>query len=296
MKPIVYFDRYQNKICQETIYGERPLRWIYSTWLGKLSLFILVKRKLFSKYYGWKMNQPSSQKKVLPFIKKYELNVDEMLDSPELYKTFNHFFYRCLKPQARPIDSTSNHCVFPADGRHFWLDNLSQLQDHYIKNFRFDLASLLGDQHLASQFKDGSALISRLCPVDYHRFHFPCDGQFQFERKINGSLFSVSPIALMQRPNLFWENKRELTVLDHPQIGRYVYLEIGATCVGGIHQTFDAGSTLLKGAEKGYFSFGGSCVILLFQKNRVKPSEDLIKASEQGLELYAKMGDVCGVC
>ena len=72
-------------------------------------------------------------------------------------------------------------------------------------------------------------------------------------------------------------------------------LEIGATCVGGIHQTYISGTTVQKGAEKGYFSFGGSCVATLYKKGMIRFDEDLLKHTAAGREVYARMGDQCGI-
>ena len=83
---------------------------------------------------------------------------------------------------------------------------------------------------------------------------------------INGHLFSVSPIALRQRISIFWENKRYLSTLSHPQVGTITQILIGATCVGSVHLTRDGSSEVRKGDEYGYFSFGGSCVMTLFPK------------------------------
>jgi phosphatidylserine decarboxylase len=147
---------------------------------------------------------------------------------------------------------------------------------------------------LATQFAKGSVLISRLCPVDYHRFHFPCAGTPSAPRLINGPLYSVSPIALRRRPTILWENKRLVTVLETETLGRVLLLEIGATCVGAVTQTYAAGTSVKKGDEKGYFSFGGSSTITLFEPGKVRFSEDLLHHSVEGRELYARMGQPAG--
>ncbi|GIT12808.1 MAG: hypothetical protein CM1200mP34_2140 [Verrucomicrobiales bacterium] len=80
--------------------------------------------------------------------------------------------------------------------------------DFFVKGQSFDLARFLGDDGLAKRYDGGSMLLSRLCPLDYHRFHFPCAGGAGVPRFINGWLYSVNPIALVTRPSIFWENKR----------------------------------------------------------------------------------------
>jgi phosphatidylserine decarboxylase len=71
-------------------------------------------------------------------------------------------------------------------------------------------------------------------------------------------------------------------------------MEVGATCVGGMHPTFTPGSAVEKGAEKGYFSFGGSCVTTIYKPGAIHFDQDLLEHAAQGREVYAKMGERCG--
>jgi phosphatidylserine decarboxylase len=130
--------------------------------------------------------------------------------------------------------------------------------------------------------------------VDYHRFHFPVSGVPNEPRLINGWLYSVSPVALRRNVRYLVENKRELTLVESPEFGTVAVLEVGATNVGSITQSFVPGRTMAKGDEKGLFAFGGSCVITLFQRGRIRFDADLLSSSEQHVELYAKMGDRLG--
>jgi phosphatidylserine decarboxylase len=102
-------------------------------------------------------------------------------------------------------------------------------------------------------------LISRLVPGGLSPLPFSLLGVPGGAKQINGPLYSVSPIALRKRPSILWENKREITVLRTPTLGDVLLLEVGATCVGSIVQTFTPGAAITKGDEKGYFRFGGSC-------------------------------------
>ncbi|MEY3773221.1 MAG: Phosphatidylserine decarboxylase proenzyme, partial [Verrucomicrobiota bacterium] len=153
---------------------------------------------------------------------------------------------------------------------------------------------LLGDAVLAEKFAGGAMLISRLCPVDYHRFHYPAAGTPAEPRLINGWLYSVSPIALRRNIRYLAQNKRVLTLLETPAFGTVAILEVGATNVGSIRQSGVPGRPVAKGEEKGYFKFGGSCVITLFQRGRIRFESDLVTQSAQGIETYAKMGDRLG--
>lgn len=293
-EPIRFFHRYKKSVETEQVYGGNWLRWTYQTSLGRLSLALLVKRVFVSRYYGWRMSWRSSANRVLPFIVDYDLDVDEFAKKPFSFKSFNDFFYRALKPGARPITPGEKVAVLPADGRHLALQNVDAATGFYAKGQTFSLESFLGDKTLAAEFAGGALLISRLCPVDYHRFHFPVNGIPSEPRLINGWLYSVSPIALRQRLAYLWENKRMITLVESPEFGRVAVCEIGATMVGTIFQTFSAGRATAKGEEKGLFKFGGSCVVTLFQRGRIKLDEDLVRHSAEGIEVYARMGDRLG--
>lgn len=293
--PIQFYNRYAGKIESESIYGEGFLRWAYGNPLGRLTVDLAVKRLWFSRWYGWRMNRPGSRKKITPFIKKYAVNTEEFAASSEDYGSFNEFFYRKLKPEARPVAEDETVTVFPADGRHLAIQDISAADTFYVKGQQFNLEAFLGSRELAEKFEGGALLISRLCPVDYHRFHFPVSGKPGKAKMLNGSLRSVSPLALRRNLSILWENRRAIMKIDSKTLGSVVMMEIGATCVGGIHQTYTPNRLVSKGMEKGYFSFGGSCVATLFRKGSIQFDDDLLENATAGLELYAKMGDRCGV-
>jgi phosphatidylserine decarboxylase len=295
--PIRYFHRAKRTVETEAVYGEKWLRWTYETTLGRFALDVAVKRAALSRYWGWRMSRPDSVRRITPFIIDYNLNVDEFAKSPFVFKSFNDFFYRALKPGARPIAEPANDrlAVLPADGRHLAFQNVDAAAGFYAKGQRFDLASFLGDAELARSFAGGSLLISRLCPVDYHRFHFPVAGTPGNTRLINGWLYSVSPFALRRNLAYLWENKRAVTLVESPVFGRVAVCEIGATMVGSIFQTYVNGRAVAKGEEKGLFKFGGSCVVTIFPPGRIRFDADLVQQSADGLETYALMGDRLGV-
>lgn len=294
MEPIRYFHRHRGTLETEQVYGERSLRWAYGNPLGRLALHTLIKRPLFSRWYGWRMDRPASASLVAPFLDDYQLDPTEFADPPESFRSFNEFFYRRLTPASRPIDPDPDSIVFPADGRHLGFQRADRIDSVFVKGQAFDLPRLLGDPELAERFATGALILSRLCPVDYHRFHFPAAGVPSGPTLVKGPLFSVSPISLRRRLACLWENKRQITRLESPAAGTVLIIEIGATCVGSIHQTYTPHSKISKGTEKGYFAFGGSSVITLFEPGRVQLADDLLEWSSQTTELYAKMGTPLG--
>ena len=291
---IQFFNRYTGEVETEVVYGEQWLRFILFNPFGKIALHRVAKRAWFSRWYGWRMSRSGSAARVWPFIEQYGIAEEEHVKAADAFTSFNEFFYRKLKSAARPVDAAADSVVFPADGRHLGFAKASAMEGVYVKGQRFDLGRLLGGDDLAAQFADGAAVFSRLCPVDYHRFHFSVAGVPGNARLINGPLYSVNPLALRDRLAILWENKRFITEIETEQLGRVLMLEIGATNVGSVHHTFVPTRSVEKGEEKGYFAFGGSATLTLFEPGRVQLAEDLLEHSAGQRELYAKVGDRMG--
>ena len=291
---IQFFNRYTGQIEREVVYGEKWLRFILFNPFGKIALHMAAKRAWFSRWYGWRMSGFSSKSRVKPFIETYGIAEEEHVKRADEFTSFNDFFYRKLKPEARPEDEAEDSVVFPADGRHLGFAKASEVEGVFVKGQKFDLERLLGDSDLAARYADGAAVFSRLCPVDYHRFHFPVSGVPGNARLINGLLYSVNPLALRDRLSILWENKRYVTEIDTEEVGKVLVLEIGATNVGSVNLTYVPTRSVKKGEEKGYFAFGGSATFTIFEPGRVKLADDLLEQSAQQRELYAKVGDSMG--
>ena len=208
------------------------------------------------------------------------------------FRHFNDFFYRRLKPGARPLAGGEDTAVFPADARHMGWECADRIKNVFVKGQRFDLPSLLGSDTLAERYAAGAVVLSRLCPTDYHRFHFPVSGVPGPWTKLGGPLASVSPYCLRGRLAWLWTNKRNLTLIRSELWGEVAMLEVGATGVGLIEETYVPGVFSARGAEKGYFAFGGSTVMCFFEPGRVSLASDLLEKTEEGLELFARQGDM----
>lgn len=291
---IHYIDRKTQAICEEKIYGGRSLFLLYGdTIWSKLVQYtllpLLARFPLFSKFYGILQKRGSSREKIKSFIQTY--GVDESEFETKNFHSFNEFFIRKLKPACRPIVPGNRVATMPADGRYLVYPRIEEFS---IKGQTFDLDTFLQDSAYARRYREGSMVIARLCPTDYHRFHFPCDGFATAARLINGPLYSVSPIALKRRLAILSENKRMITEITSDVFGTILYVEIGATAVGTIVQTFDPTKPVHKGQEKGFFQFGGSCIVLLFEENRIALDADLIGNTGRGYETFAKFGDSLG--
>ena len=166
--------------------------------------------------------------------------------------------------------------------------------DFIIKGYRFDISSFLNNAKLSQNYLDGTLVIIRLAPPDYHRFHFPISGKVSPVTRIDGDYYSVNPLALRKMTEILCLNKREFTIVTNPLFGDVIMAEVGATMVGSIVQTY-TGNTVNKGEEKGYFKFGGSTVVLLFEKNKIRIDDDLLINTLRGYETAIKEGERIGV-
>ena len=287
-KPIRYIDRESGEVKTEKVYGEKWLDWLYHNPVGEATLWTIAKRKIVTSLYGDQMEKPASADKIMPFVKEYD--VDLSIAQKQNFTSFNDFFIRKLKPEARPIVADSLAVASPADGKILAYENIKNA-DFYIKGFRFNVNSFLNNPELAKKYEDGAMIVFRLAPPDYHRYHFPVSGTTASSNiKINGDYYSVNPLALRKKAEIFWLNKREYGVIKSPLFGDVVTVEVGATMVGSMIQTY-SGTTVKKGQEKGYFKFGGSTVVLLFEKDQIKIDADLLTNTANSLETTIKMGE-----
>lgn len=289
--PIQFVDRDSGLTKTEKVAGEKWLVWLYNNPLGEATLWALVKRKMVSSLYGDLMDRPASAEKIEPFVEEFNIDMNEA--KKQNFNSFNEFFTRELKPDSRMIDTNSTVVVSPADGKILAYADISST-DFIVKGYRFDVSTFLDNDELADEFQDGSLIVIRLAPNDYHRFHFPLGGKVTATSKVEGDYYSVNPIALREMVEIFCLNKREFAVIENPVFGKVIMAEVGATMVGSIIQTYSNGF-VEKGEEKGYFEFGGSTVVLLFEKDKINLDKDLLENTLKGLETYVLMGESIGV-
>lgn len=291
---IRYIERKTGEEKIEKVPGEKFLEFLYYHPLGKLSLEALVKRKFLTSWYGKKMDRPKSKEKIPDFIKSLEIDIHEAEKTLEKFSSFNDFFYRRLKQGARTWDEREEVLVSPADGKILAYENIDEFSSFFLKGQSFSLETLFHSKEYAEKYRGGSFVIIRLAPVDYHRYHFPADGKVSASKKIEGYYYSVSTHAIRTNINIFLENKREYVILETKNFGDIAYFEIGATMVGGIHQTFSPNSFVKKKEEKGYFDFGGSTCLLLLEKGKLIIDDDLLENTKKGIETKVYVGEKIG--
>ena len=264
------------------------LKFLYNTFLGRIILKITILKPI-SLLGGLYMNSFFSKFKIKRFIRNN--NID-MSDYPKIkYKSFNDFFIRRIDTDKRKIDKDNNSLIAPADSK-LIVYPIDQNLILNIKNSKYMLKDILKDDKLALEYQNGYCLVFRLSVDDYHHYHFIDDGKVLSNKKIKGFFHTVNPIVY-DKYKVFCENFREVTVLDTKNFGKIVQIEVGALMVGKIKNISNI-KTFKKGAEKGYFCFGGSTIILLIKENTCVIDKDILTNSKQEIETKIKLGEKIG--
>jgi phosphatidylserine decarboxylase len=245
---------------------------------------------------GKKYDDPASASQIEGFIQFHRLDMSEVLLPMEKFKNFNEFFYRELKAGARPCSAPSNPkiVVSPADCRTVVFDLIEDARKIWIKGREFSVERLLGDAYPedAKRYKNGALGIFRLAPQDYHRFHIPVDGLLGEPKTIGGEYYTVNPMAIRSALDVYGENVRVLVPVDSVTHGRVMVVCVGAMMVGSTVITRQAGAKVSRAEELGYFKFGGSTIVLLFEPGMINFDSDLIKNSKSALETLVS-GYIC---
>ena len=292
--PVRHRDRRTGAIVEEPIFAESTLRWFYEHPIGRVVFDRLVNTKAFCDLYGGRMDAPGSRKRIAPFVEAFAIDMAEAERPLGAYASFNDFFFRTLKPGARAWPEAPEALGSPGDGKLLVYPRLDADARMPIKGTACSPAALLGSDAEAAPYAGGAAFVLRLAPPDYHRFHFVDDGTAQATREIPGRYDSVNPIALAVVPDLFCRNKRAVTTIDTANFGRMAYVEVGAITIGTIVQTYAPGP-VARGQEKGYFRYGGSTIVALFEPGRVAFDADLAADAAAGLEVRVRAGERIGL-
>lgn len=293
---IKYINRKNNTVQIEKTPGCKQMCFLYQHKLGNFLLDSIFNKDVVQRLIGLFMDSSYSKNLIASFIKDNNINMNESLKKLNQFNSFNDFFTRKLNKLSRTINNNQDLIISPADGKILVFENLYKSSSFYIKGVKLDLPKLLNhNQALCKEFENGSMAIIRLAPADYHRFHCPLDGYLKKTVSLPGKYYSVSPIALRLKKKIFEQNHRNLTLIQNPNLGNMLMIEVGATFVGTIKQTYKSNTNLKKGDEKGYFKFGGSTVILIFKKDTVVFDNDLLINSQNGFETSVLMGEQIAV-
>ena len=291
---IRYFNRDRGEIELERVYQGFIVNWLYNSFLGSLLCSIVSRMRWISAFYGAWQNFSLSRYKIDPFVKKFDVDMREFMPAEgDSYPNFNSFFIRKFRPNGRSFDSTPEKMPAFCEGRYFGHSELTEDKVFPVKGRFLRAGDLLGSSRWASTFEGGPILLARLCPSDYHRFHFPDDGKIIDSYPVEGVLHSVNPVALKRIPGVFFSNKRVVSILDTKNFGTLAYIEVGAICVGSIVST-TSDKNFTRGQEKGFFRFGGSSILLMGTVGSWTPWEDILEHTAEGIETYIKLGSPVG--
>lgn len=248
--------------------------------------------KSLSVKQGKKYDDPASRSEIQKFIAFHRLDMSEVLKPVEEFRNFNEFFYRQLKPEARPASAPGNPHVIvsPADCRSVVFNRVDQAQKVWIKGREFSIKRLLGDAYPedVKRYENGALGIFRLAPQDYHRFHIPVDGVLDKPKLIAGEYYTVNPMAIRSALDVYGENVRVVVPIDSVAHGRVMVICVGAMMVGSTVITRQEGEHVQRAEELGYFKFGGSTIVLLFEEGRMLFDDDLIENSKGALETLVR--------
>jgi phosphatidylserine decarboxylase len=274
---IEYIDRANGCKIVESVMGDRALRFAYETIAGRTLWGMLFGSKTVSALLGARFDSPKSRKKIAALAAIPGCRADEAEKPLDQYASFNEFFTRSLRAGARPV---GEGVVSPADGRLMLYLNADADRPFPLKGAVKSLRQVFDREAPAGRY---DIAVFRLAPVDYHRFHFPCDCTTEEgARFIPGKYHSVNPIALIKYPDVYADNERQI-LKCRASFGDFYLVDVGAFGVGTIVQTY-TGINHRKGDEKGFFKFGGSTVIMITAAGALKYDEDLVRNSANGIE------------
>ena len=289
---ILVQDRITGQINEErmSVYVRLGIRLLYkglkSRDMEKKRIRKLLRSLSFKQ--GRKYDDPASASQIPGFINFHQLDMSEVLLQTSDFKSFNEFFYRKLKPDARPCSAADRPeiVVSPADCRSVVFNQITEAQRIWVKGREFSVERLLGNAYPedAKRYVGGAMGIFRLAPQDYHRFHIPVDGTMLEPKLIDGEYYTVNPMAIRSALDVYGENVRVVVPIDSPKHGRVMVICVGAMMVGSTVITRKTGEQVKRAEELGYFKFGGSTLLLLFEPGKMLFDDDLVDNSNGALE------------
>lgn len=267
--------------------GLGAIRFVYNTAFGRFLAKTVLCRKFVSSAYGAWQKSRFSRGKTAKFIRQYQIDLSDC--TAQDFPNFNAFFTRQRKAYVDqtetgelPAIADSKLLALPIDGEQLF----------YIKDVPYTVEELLENRALAKEYEGGLCLIFRLAPDDYHRYVYPDAALPEAPVQIKGVLHTVNPIAAEMK--VYRRNTRCYQLLHTASFGDVLQMEVGALLVGRIRNYSDAGHSVEKLQEKGYFEYGGSTVILLLKKDTVQMDEDILEYSALGIETKVRIGEKIG--
>jgi phosphatidylserine decarboxylase len=260
---------------------------------------------------GEEMDRPASVEQIDAFLADYGVDVSELDRHPHDFSTINQLFSRPLRAGTRPVEGPDEPsvAVSPTDCRLTCVDGGSATH-LLVKGRRRSVRDLLGltapsttgpaaarvrDFYEAGAEQGFAAAVCRLAPGDYHRFHWPVDGEWRLDNVLDlaGEYHSVSPVCIGGPVDVLGRNRRIVVVVDSPAFGPVAMVVVGAVKVGSVELTASPGR-VNKGEEMGQFRYGGSTVVLVFRHDAIAFDAELLANSSAGRETLVRVGSLLG--
>lgn len=259
---------------------------LYNNVVGRMILKLLTNR-VFANLGACFMNSRLSKFMMNSKIREYNIDMSKFIDKE--YKSYNDFFTRRIKKLK--YDNNSNSFISPCDSKLMIL-RLDKETKFKIKDSIYNVNEIINDS-IVNEYMNGYALIFRLDVNDYHRYSYIDNGTRSDFKYIKGELHTVQPIVY-DKVKVFHRNSREWCVLHTDNFDDVIMMEVGALLVGKINN--DKNKVKFKKCdEKGYFSFGGSTIVLFVKENIVSFDEDILENSKKGKETIVSCGERIGV-
>ena len=285
--PLPVFDRRAGTVTEEFLDDHKTT---YESEPQRSAMQWLESQPVYDRLIAWLQHAPWSRRKIEPFVRKH--NIDMSAFEPGPFRSYAHFFVRRFRPGMRSFPQAPHEMGAFAEARYMGWSALAADQKFPIKGHSLSAARILGSEARARPFEGGPVLLARLAPIDYHRVHFPDDGMSSGRKSIGGRLWTVNWHALQNKDDILFVNEREVEILETENFGVLGFGEIGAMTVGRIVQSHDAHKPFRRGAEKSYFNFGGSAIIVFGEPRAWTPAKDVLEHTGRGVETYLRLGEV----
>lgn len=273
---------------------------LYETTLGKIFLNAIIKNRVTNKLAGKFASSIASRPVIRNFERAYHID-RSLFVSPHKdgFHTLNEFFIRDYKPEI--IRRAFNQekikkglLISPAEGFLSLQTNISPESIIQAKDMDYSLFELLKNKELARKYEGGTLMRIRLTPREYHHIHYFDNGRITGFKDIKGKYYTSDHNGLNNIKNIFCKSHRHITEILTSQFGPVVFVEVGATFVGSIVQNNELGDQVRYGEKKSHFKFGGSTLILLFEKGRLKLDKGILSAAGGNGEVYVNLGEIIG--
>jgi phosphatidylserine decarboxylase precursor len=250
--------------------------------------------------WGAFLDTPASAAGIESFSSLPNYNIGDYFVGPSGWLTFNQFFAREMRPGKRPVADPRDDTVIvsPADAVFMGAWPIDENSNITVKGVNWSVKELLDGSPYADEFRNGVYMHSFLYIDDYHRYHVPVGGVIREIRNIHGRVYmdvsidAEGLIDVTDGDTYQFNQERGLVVIDSPELGLVAVLPVGMSYVSSVNLTPEVGAELRKGEEFGYFLFGGSDIVVVFQDRNVVLDAEVGKKYLQGQRIgHMKLHD-----